>query len=146
MVVLSSSSLLDLSPASIGSIATLKRISAYTSIRRKTAAIYFVRIAHVESMGRGPLITVNLIPLMDKVMALNGLLQLHLGQNKRHHGRVGEELQFEPLQKPEGSMSVEQRAYKLCCTVLVQCAYHPTSLPRNTSTSEPSPSSRNSFG
>ena len=80
----------------------LEKNISYTSIERKTAAIYFVRIAHVESMGEDLFITVNLIPLMDKVMALNGPLQLTLDKIKGITVRVeGEELRFEPLPKPE---------------------------------------------
>ena len=53
-------------------------------------------------MGEDLFITVNLIPLMDKVMALNGPLQLTLDKIKGITVRVeGEELRFEPLPKPE---------------------------------------------
>jgi hypothetical protein len=64
----------------------LEKDVGYTSIERKNAAIYFVRIAHVESMGGDLFITVNLVPLMDKVMALNGPLATDVGQNKGNHG------------------------------------------------------------
>ena len=80
----------------------LEKDVSYTSIERKTAAIYFVRIAHVESMGGDLFITVNLVPLMDKVMALNGPLQLTLDKIKGITVQVeGEELRLEPLPKPE---------------------------------------------
>lgn len=74
----------------------------YTPIERKNLAIYFVRIAHVESMGGDLFITVNLVPLMDKVMALNGPLQLSLDNTKGIVVRVEEqEIRLEPLPKPE---------------------------------------------
>ena len=80
----------------------LEKDVGYTSIERKNAAIYFVRIAHVESMGGDLFITVNLVPLMDKVMALNGPLQLKLDKIKGITVRVEEqELRLEPLPKPE---------------------------------------------
>jgi len=80
----------------------LEKDLGYTSIERKNAAIYFVRIAHVESMGGDLFITVNLIPLMDKVMALNGPLGLTLDKAKGVTVRVEEqELRLEPLPKPE---------------------------------------------
>ena len=80
----------------------LEKDVSYTSIERKTAAIYFVRIAHVESMGGDLFITVNLVPLMDRVMALNGPLQLSLDKTKGITVRVEEqELRLEHLPKPE---------------------------------------------
>lgn len=80
----------------------LEKDVGYTSIERKNAAIYFVRIAHVESMGGDLFITVNLVPLMDKVMALNGPLGLTLDKIKGITVRVEEqELRLEPLPKPE---------------------------------------------
>jgi len=80
----------------------LEKDVGYTSIERKNAAIYFVRIAHVESMGGDLFITINLVPLMDKVMALNGPLGLTLDKIKGITVRVGEqELRLEPLPKPE---------------------------------------------
>jgi hypothetical protein len=80
----------------------LEKDVGYTSIERKNAAIYFVRIAHVESMGGDLFITVNLVPLMDKVMALNGPLGLTLDKIKGITVRVEEqELRLEPLPEPE---------------------------------------------
>lgn len=74
----------------------------YTSIERKNAAIYFVRIPHVESMGGDLFITVNLVPLMDKVMVLNGPLQLSIDNTTGITVRVEEqELRLEPLPKSE---------------------------------------------
>ncbi len=47
-------------------------------------------------------ITVNLVPLMDRVMALNGPLHLTLDRTKGIVVRVEEEeLRLEPLPKPE---------------------------------------------
>jgi len=80
----------------------LEKDVGYTSIERKNAAIYFVRIAHVESMGGDLFITVNLVPLMDKVMVLNGPLGLTLDRTKGIMMRVEEqELRLEPLPEPE---------------------------------------------
>lgn len=80
----------------------LEKDVGYTSIERKNAAIYFVRIAHVESMGGDLFITVNLVPLMDKVMALKGPIGLTLDKIKGITVRVEEqELRLEPLPKPE---------------------------------------------
>ncbi len=46
--------------------------------------------------------TVNLLPLMDRVMALNGPLHLTLDKTKGITVQVeGEELRLEPLPKPE---------------------------------------------
>ena len=80
----------------------LEKDVGYSSIERKNAAMYFVRIAHVESMGGDLFITVNLVPLMDKVMALNGPLGLTLDKTKGITVRVEEqELRLEPLPEPE---------------------------------------------
>ncbi len=80
----------------------LEKDVGHTSIERKNAAIYFVRIAHVESMGGDLFVTVNLLPLMDKVMALNGPLGLTLDKTKGITVRVEEqELRLEPLPEPE---------------------------------------------
>jgi hypothetical protein len=74
----------------------------YTPIEQKNLAIYFIRIAHIESMSRDLFITVNLIPLMDKVIALQGPLQVTAVKRNRLVVRVEEqELRLEPLPKPE---------------------------------------------
>jgi hypothetical protein len=74
----------------------------YTPIERKNLAIYFVRIAHNRSMPADLFITLNLIPLMDKVTALRGPLQLTVDRTKGIMVRVEQqELRLEPLPKPE---------------------------------------------
>lgn len=74
----------------------------YTPIERKNLAIYFVRIAQIESMPADLFITVNLIPLMDKVMGLRGPLLVTLDKIKGIAVQVEErELRLEPLPNPE---------------------------------------------
>ena len=76
----------------------------YTPIERKNLAIYLIRIGHIEPSTADLFVTVNLVPLMDKVMALNGPLQLTLDKTKGITVRVEKhELQLEPLPKPEES-------------------------------------------
>jgi DNA-binding transcriptional MerR regulator len=73
----------------------------HTPIERKTAAIYFIQIGHLEPETTDLFLTVNLIPLMDRVMALNGPLQLRLDATKGIIVRIeGHELRLEPLPKP----------------------------------------------
>jgi len=74
----------------------------YTAIERKNPAIYFIRIGHVEPDPADLFLTVNLIPLMDKVMTLSGPLQLSFDKTKKVVVRIeGQELRLEPLPKPE---------------------------------------------
>lgn len=74
----------------------------YTPIERKNAAIYIIRIGHVEPSTADLFVTLNLVPLMDKIMVLSGPLQLTLDKTKGIRVRVEEqELRFEPLPKPE---------------------------------------------
>ncbi len=76
----------------------------YTPIERKNAAIYFVRIGHVEPSQADFFVTVNLVPLMDRVMALDGPLQLTVDKSRGLVISVeGQELRLEPLPKPEKS-------------------------------------------
>jgi len=80
----------------------LKEDIGYTAIERKTPAIYLIRIGHIEPSTADLFVTANLVPLMDKVMALNGPLQLTLDKTKGITVRVEEqELRLEPLPKPE---------------------------------------------
>ena len=80
----------------------LKEDIGYTPIERKNLAIYLIRIGHIEPSTADLFITVNLVPLMDKVMALTGPLQLTLDKTKGVTVRVEEqELRLEPLPKPE---------------------------------------------
>lgn len=80
----------------------LKEDIGYTPVERKNLAIYLVRIGHIEPSTADLFVTVNLVPLMDKVMALNGPLQLSLDKTKGITVRVEEqELRLEPLPKPE---------------------------------------------
>lgn len=74
----------------------------YTPIERKNAAIYIIRIGHIEPSTADLFVTLNLVPLMDKVMVLSGPLQLTLDKTKGIMVRVEEqELRLEPLPKPE---------------------------------------------
>ena len=75
---------------------------AHTPIERKNLAIYFIRIAHIEPETTDLFLTLNLIPLMDKVFALKGPLELSLEKAKGVVVRIeGEELRLEPLPKPD---------------------------------------------
>lgn len=74
----------------------------YTPIERKNAAIYFIRIGHVEPSQADFFVAVNLVPLMDRVMALDGPLHLAVDKSRGLVIRVeGKELGLEPLPKPE---------------------------------------------
>jgi hypothetical protein len=80
----------------------LKEDIGYTPIERKNLAIYLIRIGHIEPSTADLFVTVNLVPLMDKVMVLNGPLQLSLDKTTGITVRVEEqELRLEPLPKPE---------------------------------------------
>jgi hypothetical protein len=80
----------------------LKEDIGYTPIERKNLAIYLIRIGHVEPSTADLFVTVNLVPLMDKVMALNGPLRLTLDKTKGITVQVEEqEVRLEPLPKPE---------------------------------------------
>jgi len=80
----------------------LKEDIGYSPIERKNLAIYLIRIGHIEPSTADLFVTVNLVPLMDKVMALNGPLQLTLDKTKGITVQVEEqELRLEPLPKPE---------------------------------------------
>lgn len=80
----------------------LKEDIGYTPIERKNLAIYLIRIGHIEPSTADLFVTVNLVPLMDKVMALNGPLRLTFDKIKGITVRVEEEeLRLEPLPKPE---------------------------------------------
>jgi hypothetical protein len=73
----------------------------YTPIERVNAAIYMIRIGHVEPSEADLFVTVNLLPLMDKVMVLGGPLQLTLDESKGVVVRVEQQqLHLEPLPKP----------------------------------------------
>jgi hypothetical protein len=74
----------------------------HTPIERKTAAIYLIQIGHIEPEATDLFLTVNLIPLMDTVMALSGPLQLKLDEAKGILVRIeGQELRLEPLPRPD---------------------------------------------
>lgn len=74
----------------------------YTPIERKNLAIYLIRIGHVEPSTADLFVTLNLVPLMDKVMALSGPLQLTVDKTKGIIVRVEEqELRLEPLPTPD---------------------------------------------
>jgi hypothetical protein len=73
----------------------------HTPIERINAAIYMIRIGHIEPSEADLFVTVNLLPLMDKVMALRGPLQLTLDKSKGIVVRVDDqELILEPLPNP----------------------------------------------
>jgi hypothetical protein len=73
-----------------------------TPIEWHNRAIYFIRIAHVEGTSGDFFLTLNLLPLMDTVMALKGPVQVRLNAEKKLVVEIeGEVLNFEPLPKPE---------------------------------------------
>jgi hypothetical protein len=75
---------------------------SYTPIERKTAAVYVIRIGYTEAIPADLFLAVNLLPLMDKAMALRGPLQLSFDKAKHVLVRIeGHELRLEPLPKPE---------------------------------------------
>lgn len=74
----------------------------YTPIERKNLAIYLIRIGYIEPSTADLFVTVNLVPLMDKAMALRGPLQLALDKTKGIVVQVEEqELRLEPLPTPD---------------------------------------------
>jgi len=74
----------------------------YTPIDRKNAAIYFIRIAHIEPDTSDLFLALNLIPLMDTVLKLPGPLQLAVDKTKGLIVSIeGQELRLEPLPKPD---------------------------------------------
>jgi hypothetical protein len=74
----------------------------YTPIERNNLAVYFIRIGHIEPSTADLFVTVNLVPIMNKVIALSGPLQLTLDKTKGIAVRVDEQdLRLEPLPKPE---------------------------------------------
>ena len=74
----------------------------YTEIERKNLAIYMIRIGHIEPSKADLFLTLNLLPLMDKAMALSGPLELSLDKAKGVIVRVeGEAFDLEPLPKPD---------------------------------------------
>lgn len=80
----------------------LKEAIGHTPIERKNLAIYLIRIGHIEPSTEDLYVTVNLVPLMDKVIVLNGPLQLTLDKAKGITVRVDEaELRLEPLRRNE---------------------------------------------
>jgi hypothetical protein len=75
---------------------------AHTPIERKSPGVYFVRIAHIEPEKADLFLTLNLIPLMDTVLALSGPLQLSVDKAKGLVVRIeGQELRLEALPKPD---------------------------------------------
>lgn len=76
---------------------------ASTPIERKTPASYLIRIAHIEPETTDLFLTLNLLPVMDKILSLRGLLALTVEPSKGLVIRVeGEVLCLEPLPKPDG--------------------------------------------
>lgn len=75
---------------------------AFTPIERTNPSIYFIRIAHVEPSTADLLLTLDLIPLMDRAMRLSGPIALSLDKSKGIVVRLqGQELRLEPLPKPD---------------------------------------------
>ncbi len=73
----------------------------HTPSERINAAIYMIRIGHIEPSKADLFVTVNLLPLMDKVTALRGPLQLTVDKTKGIVVRVEDrELTLEPLPNP----------------------------------------------
>ncbi|HSL03483.1 MAG TPA: hypothetical protein VK901_08095 [Nitrospiraceae bacterium] len=73
---------------------------AHTPIERKNPAMYVIRIAHIEPDTADLFLALNLIPLMDTVMALSGPLQLKIDNVKGITvGIEGQALRLEPLPK-----------------------------------------------
>lgn len=74
----------------------------HTPIERKNAAIYLIRIAHIEPETTDLFLTLNLLPLMDTVLTLSGPLAISVDQSKGLIVQVeGETLHLEPLPKPD---------------------------------------------
>lgn len=74
----------------------------HTPIERKNAAIHFVHIAHIEPEAADLFVTLNLLPLMDRVMTLGGPLQLSVDKANRMTVKIdGQELRLEALHKPD---------------------------------------------
>ena len=74
----------------------------HTPIERKNAAIYVIRIAHIEPETTDLFLTLNLIPLMDTVMTLRGPLQVSVDKANRVTVKIdGQELRLEALPKPD---------------------------------------------
>ena len=75
----------------------------HTPIERKNLAVYLIRLAHIEPETTDLFLTLNLIPLMDRVMALSGPLELRVDKTERIMVQIeGKELHLEPL--PEGRL------------------------------------------
>jgi hypothetical protein len=75
---------------------------AHTPLERKNSAIYLIRIAHIEPDTTDLFLTLNLIPLMDTVMTLNGPLQLSVAKPKGVMVWIeGQALRLEPLPRPD---------------------------------------------
>ena len=71
-------------------------------IERKNPAIYLIRIAHLEPDTTDLFLILNLIPLMDKAMTVNGPLELSIDKAKGIVARLeGQEIRLEPLPKPD---------------------------------------------
>jgi hypothetical protein len=75
---------------------------AHTPVERTNPAMYCIRIAHIQPDTADLFLTLNLIPLMDTVMTLNGPLQLKVDHAKGVRVWIeGHELRLEPLPKPD---------------------------------------------
>ena len=73
-----------------------------TPNERKNQAIYLIQIAHLEPETTDLFLTLNLIPLMDTALTLNGPLELSIVKAKQIVARLeGQELRLEPLPNPD---------------------------------------------
>jgi hypothetical protein len=80
----------------------MRGLLSSTPIERKSAAMYLIRIGHIEPETTDLFLTLNLLPIMDKTLSLSGPLELSLDKTKGIVVRVeGEELRLEPLPKDE---------------------------------------------
>jgi len=83
----------------------MKGTLAYTPIERKSLDVYFIRIGHIANIERSKadlFLTLNLLPLMDKAMTLNGPLELSVDKTKGVIVQLeGHALDLEPLPKPD---------------------------------------------
>jgi hypothetical protein len=80
----------------------MRGLLSSTPIERKSQAIYLIRIGHIEPETTDLLLTLNLLPIMDRVLTLSGPLELRVDKSKGLVVRVeGEALSLEPLPKPD---------------------------------------------
>jgi hypothetical protein len=80
----------------------MRGLLSSTPIERKNQAMYLIRIGHIEPETTDLFLTLNLLPIMDRVLTLSGPLELRVEKSKGLVVRVeGEALPLEPLPKPD---------------------------------------------